>query len=269
MKEPPKEAKARILELARGEVPKEACGFILTSGKKTVVAHCPNVHGQPEDFWKIDPAELERAEKKGKIKVLWHSHTKRSPEPSMADKVCAEAWDLPMLIVNPVTEQFHFYKPDGYEAPFVGRPFVYGVLDCYTLFRDVLEREKKITLPPMEYEDDWWKPVRERDGARSRSFPMLDWHKCKVVAPPLNLYLDRLKKGGFVKLSKDVELQPYDGILMTLQSEVPNHIGVYMGEGEMLHHVQGKVSTRWMYNPSRSGFYEGRTVCIIRHATLL
>ena len=58
-----------------------------------------------------------------------------------------------------------------------------------------------------------------------------------------NLYLDNFEKAGFRKTSLD-KLQKGDVILMTINSPVPNHGAVYLGDNMILHHVHGRLSTR-------------------------
>ena len=40
------------------------------------------------------------------------------------------------------------------------------------------------------------------------------------------------------------EVQPGDLILMNLVSPVPNHAAIYLGDQQILHHVQGRLSSR-------------------------
>lgn len=38
--------------------------------------------------------------------------------------------------------------PDGFEMPYLGRPYVFGVFDCWMLCRDYLKREFNVELNP-------------------------------------------------------------------------------------------------------------------------
>ena len=53
------------------------------------------------------------------------------PVPSEADLVACEKTAF-WHIVNPLTEEWGYCEPSGYELPYVGRVFVHGVVD-YTL----------------------------------------------------------------------------------------------------------------------------------------
>jgi cell wall-associated NlpC family hydrolase len=111
-----------------------------------------------------------------------------------------------------------YIEPSGYQAPLVGRQWSHGVLDCYAIIRDWYKLERNIELLDFERRDEWWK-IGE------------------------NLYLDNFEKAGFRKTTLD-KLQKGDVILMTINSPVPNHGAVYLGDNMILHHVHGRLSTR-------------------------
>src|SRR6185295_10165955 len=164
--------KAEITDISRQRAPNEACGFIIKAGKEARVIETPNTSATPKQTFRIAPEDFERAEDAGKIAVVWHSHYNQRPDPSMGDKVMSERCKLPFLIVSVPNGEFAYYEPNGYEAPLLERPFVHGVLDCFSAFRDYYKRVLNIDLPEFEREDDWWK----KGG---------------------NLYLKNYKKGNF------------------------------------------------------------------------
>ena len=48
---------------------------------------------------------------------------------------------------------------------------------------------------------------------------------------------------------------------MQLESPVPNHAGIYLGDGVVLHHVQGRLSSRDVYG----GYYQKVTAKVLKH----
>ena len=74
------------------------------------------------------------------------------------------------------------------------------------------------------------------------------------------LYVENFSKEGFCKIPVE-EVQPGDLILMNLVSPVPNHAAIYMGDQQVLHHVQGRLSSRDVYG----GYYGKSTAYALRH----
>ena len=76
------------------------------------------------------------------------------------------------------------------------------------------------------------------------------------------MYLDNFKNEGFNEIEID-DLQFGDAFLMQLESPVPNHAGIYIGENLVLHHVQGRLSSRDVYK--LGGDYHRATAKVLRH----
>ena len=74
------------------------------------------------------------------------------------------------------------------------------------------------------------------------------------------MYLDNFMKEGFHPIDIS-EISYGDGILMQLESPVPNHAAIYLGDGIVLHHVQGRLSSRDVYG----GYYQKVTAKVLRH----
>lgn len=212
--------KARFVDQAKAEAPRECCGLVIIKNGKQFYIPCKNLARGTDNFI-LDPIDYEKADTAGEIVGVIHSHPNMSAKPSQADLVACEASGLPWFIMGYPSEQWEYIEPTGYIAPLVGRQWSHGVLDCYSIIRDWYLQEKNIELLNFERSDEWWK-IGE------------------------NLYLDNFEKAGFKQITLD-ELQAGDCILMCLASEVPNHGAVYLGDGQILHHVQNRLSTRDIY----------------------
>lgn len=227
--------KAAILAHAQAESPRECCGVLVNAGGEHEYIACRNLADDPNQHFVIHHEDFARAEDRGEIAAIVHSHPFSGVQPSLADKVACEESGVTWVIVNPQCEVFNIIKPTGYEAPLTGRPFVYGVLDCYTLVQDYYRRELGITLPYYVRDDayGWWKRGE-------------------------NLYAERFTEAGFV----DVETPlPGDVILMQVQSNVANHAAVYLGDNIILHHLLKQLSRRDVYG----GYWLKHTSHILRH----
>ncbi len=212
--------KARFVDQAKAESPREACGLVIIKNGKQVYKPCKNL-ARGTDQFVLDPEDYANADTEGEIVAVIHSHPNLSAKPSQADLVSCEASGLPWFICGLPSEQWEYIEPKGYVAPLVGREWSHGVLDCYSIIRDWFLQNRNIELLDFERRDEWWK-IGE------------------------NLYLDNFEKAGFKQITKD-ELTAGDAILMCLYSEVPNHGAIYLGDGLILHHVQNRLSTRDVY----------------------
>jgi proteasome lid subunit RPN8/RPN11 len=231
------ENKALALEHARAEYPREACGLLVIRKGREVYARCRNI-GVGTDQFVIHPEDYAAADREGEIVGVVHSHPGTSPEPSQADRVACGASGLPWHIVGIPSEDWVRIEPTGFVAPLVGREWSHGVLDCYSLVRDWFRSERGVLLPNFARFDDWWKRGE-------------------------NLYLDNFSRVGFevVNFADLRNLLPGDCFLMQVASPVPNHAAVYLGDGLILHHLQGRLSSRDVYG----GYWQKVTTHVLRY----
>jgi len=212
--------KDKALAHAKGEDPYESCGLlVVTKGKKKYFP-CKNLADKPKDMFIIDPEDWVKAEDTGEITAIIHSHPVTSPELSMADKVACEKTKLKWYVVQPNLEQWVEYEPCGYTAPLIGRKWVWGVNDCWSLCRDYYKEKLDIDLK------DWDRPISSDEFIKDPCFD-----RCFVDT-------------GFRELRPDEELQKNDLVLMKMRSQGLNHIGLYLGDQLLLHHLQDRLSSR-------------------------
>lgn len=245
MPEPSTDIKAQIEAYAKAHLPREACGFVVAqSHGKCAVLDCANVHPTPDTDFKISGDDWEKAEELGEVVAVWHSEPNGRGKLSPADLTWSEEVATPYLMYAVEADKWDYHEPNGWMHDLTGRPFVYGILDCYSTARDFYNAKHGILLPNYQREHGWWK------------------HSDLIT----KTYGD----AGFVRV--DDELRPSDGILMSTMPKyrVVNHIGIYVGEGYMLHHPSNRASTLRPYHPTNKGdFYVASTVAIVRHQSLL
>lgn len=231
-------AKAEAVDNLR---PKERCGAVVKDGEGVRLVECKNIHSDPYQYFKIGAEEWAFLDVDFEILAVWHTHPNASAAPSQSDRVMMEATGLPWHIVSWPEGGHSYIEPTGYEAPYLGRVFVHGIMDCYSLCRDWYKRELGIDLPNDEREDGWW------DNGK-------------------NIYLDGFEKNGFVSIPTDVRnLKRGDGLLIQYVSKVPNHAAIYLGDGKILHHVDRRLSEIAPYG----GYWMKHTTHYLRHQTQL
>ena len=225
--------KKQICDHALAQYPKESCGLIINLSGKPRFKPCKNISEDNRNFV-LDPEDYVRCELEGDIIAVVHSHCDISPNPSQADLVGCEKTGVPWIILSVPSMSWRCVQPSGYQAPLIGRCFVHGVLDCYSLVRDWYRQEMKINLPDFNREDFWWQKGQ-------------------------NLYLENFEKVGFKKI--EGPLQTGDAILMQISSPVPNHAAIYLGRDKIIHHVQNRLSCRDIYG----GFWKKNTSMFLRY----
>ena len=224
---------AQMRELAEKSYPNEACGLIVSVANKASLLECQNISPEPRTQFILDPQDYAKAEDAGEVIGIWHSHVDEPGTPSEADRAGCEASELPWFITEVrkaetgfKTEPPVLLEPVGYEAEYVGRPYVFGSFDCWSLCVDYYGREFGIKLPLLMHQriDTWWDKGQDFFGEAMKSD------------------LD----GSLVKIH-DNDYREGDLILFSINAKVTNHVAIYLGDDIILHHVLNRLSRRDTY----------------------
>lgn len=216
--------KTQILNHATSCGEAECCGFVIDN--KTYLP-CKNISHTPTETFEISSDDWIKAEQKGEITAIVHSHPDGLPILSEADQFYQQQTGLDWWLV--CDNKIHKFR---YIKPLLGREFKHGEIDCLTLVRDAYMLTG-INLPNYERQDDWW-----HNGQ--------------------NLYLELLPKNEFEQVK---DIQEGDVILVCLGSTTPNHAAIYIGNQFILHHCPNRLSKRDLYD----GFWLKYTHSIWRH----
>lgn len=239
------ETEAALRAHAAAEYPRECCGLVAVINGRERYLECRNIAETPSEHFVLSPEDYARAEDLGEIIGIVHSHPNVSAQPSEADKVACETSGLPWHIVHvgvdvavegaaPEAGEIVTIEPCGYKPPLVGRPFAHGILDCYALVKDWYTEELDIELPDFERRDGWWD---RGDDLYMRNFEAAG---CQQIT-------DKPRRG--------------DIILMQIRAKQVNHAAIYLGDGTILHHLHGRLSSRDVYG----GYWQETTRLIVRH----
>ena len=227
--------------------PSECCGVIVN---KEYIP-CRNISDNKDQF-EIHPEDLAKAEDLGEIQAYVHSHPNASARASEIDLLQIELHQKPWVICAYPDVEFQVYEPCGYKAPLVGRNYIHGIQDCYSIVRDFYERELGIKLIDFEREDAWWESKENKP-----------------------LYLDGFGEAGFVEVS---DMQYGDVLLCRVgRTEHVNHAVIWLGDQTelkfeqtescvgssiILHHPYGRKSVREVFGPQ----WQERVAKVVRYA---
>jgi proteasome lid subunit RPN8/RPN11 len=225
---------ARVLRAASRhaskERPEEACGLV-RAGR---YVRCRNVSDAPQEAFEVPAKDMAKAYQAGDLEGVIHSHPGGPWWPSAADMAAQIETGVPWAIVVPGDDgaelACHWGAPrppvfhDGLHVP---RAFLHGVSDCYSLVKDYYAEAHDLHMSEFPRDWEWWLRPETPGG----------------------LYLDNLEAQGFEVVSTAPHeyaglARPGDAYLMAIRSKVPNHAGVYLGEGLLLEHMHGNLSHR-------------------------
>jgi len=229
--------KSKAIEHANSDLSREVCGLVVIIKGRQKYWPCKNL-ATDQDFFFLDPDDWAKAEDAGEVVGVFHSHPITTCEPSQADRVACEKSGIPWHIYSPHDGQWSEIKPEGYKAPLIGREWVWGVTDCWSLARDWYAEVVGINLR------DWPRPPSMQTFSED---PMFDrcWSDTGFFEVPLE------------------EIQHGDLVLMAIEHKRHNHIGVYLDHQTLLHHLRGRLSSRDVYG----GYYLKSTGCVLRHSS--
>jgi proteasome lid subunit RPN8/RPN11 len=220
---------SKIQHHAQVEFPKECCGAVTPEGYVPMVNRSPT----PDRAFdcRNDVAQIQAA---GRLLAVVHSHPLGPMGPSAWDMRQQEAMGVPwgLVITNGGQVSLPFFWGDALTPPpLERRQFRHGPSgsdgkgDCYALIRDWYRLERQVILPEFPRDDSWWAGGSSGD----------------------NLYMTGFQKAGFVDIGRTEGLrgpEVGDVFLARVRSQVPNHGGVYIGDGVILHHMGNCLSVK-------------------------
>ena len=177
----------------------EACGLLSLERGKLKWNPCENKAENRHNDFIIDPLDYKKVSDRGDIVGVVHSHPYTTPNPSPMDRAACNKLGIPWYIFGRNDEWIKL-EPQETSNELVGRPFVYGVHDCFTILQDYFEDLDIIVNAP-DYEWEFWEKGK-------------------------NLYIENFEKEGFIQVT-DGSLQVHDVMLMALNSDVSNHAGIW------------------------------------------
>lgn len=217
----PDEVIAAIKRHAEEAYPHESVGFVYETGYEPV----ENVASEPEQFFSVHPDDVLDALQRGALAFV-HSHPDGPNFPSAEDQKhqinSGMVWGIVPVRQNidvPIALDITWWGDKLPVAPLERRSFIFGVFDCYRLYRDWFYQETGI----------WLKNYAAPDNYTELGMEM---------------FLDNCEDAGLRNLGKvDItDLQRGDMLVGHMLGSVSNHCAVYLGGDDVLHHLPSRPS---------------------------
>ena len=204
-------------------MPKESCGLLAVIKGKETYWPCKNIAESGFEYFIIDPDDWAECEDTGEIIGIVHSHPYDSPQPSDNDKASCEYLDLPSHIYSVRMKEWCSFEPSGWKAPsLIGRTWIWGKHDCWSLITDYFLEKKQINLK------FWPRPKNLKEFANNPYFEKV------------------LTESGFKKVDNDIQIN--DILLMEGIYDKLNHVALYIGDQTIFHHNIKQLSCREIYD---------------------
>jgi proteasome lid subunit RPN8/RPN11 len=227
-----------IVAYCKTKFPEEACGIVIVFKGRHLFIPCENVaSGNKQDYFAIHPVEYAKAEDKGEVVAIVHSHTIHPTVFSETDVAYQKMQGIPWLLVGLKggAVELEWLDNEKQELPLYGREYVWHVTDCYSFIRDWFAKVKGFILPDFYRREEFWKEGNE-------------------------LYLDNFKSAGFMEVSKK-DIQEGDVLLLQLADNITSHGAIYLGKNKIGHHLPGRLSSMDVLGQ----YYMDRLTKVVRH----
>jgi len=217
--------KESFIKYAKEQAPKEACGLLAIIKGKETFWPCKNLAEGKFEFFMLDPDDWAECEDTGEVIGVIHSHPVGAATPSDNDKAACEHLGFPYYIYSIEHDHWELFEPTGWKAPsLIGRKFIWGKYDCWSVVTDYLKEHKKIEIPY------WNRPKKIKDFINNPEF--------EFALPKLN----------FVKQSNHKDIKTGDVLLFQSVTGNLDHVAVYIGDNMILNHNIKALSCRELFD---------------------
>lgn len=210
-----------------------------------------NIHKDPINGFELSQEDSAYLLNNPPILFL-HSHPKGNQSPSDRDSLqqLATGWNWGIVAIdgNERGDVYAVHYPecwgDGLDIPpLVGRTYLWGVRDCWNLVRDY-------------YRLNGFPKLKATPRARDPSiYP--------IGTPGNNMFAYWPPKLGFKQIEPHAR-KPGDMFIMHFRSDIPNHCGIWLSDGKVLHQMEGQLSTEWSLPTTAEHFIERHNVTFWR-----
>lgn len=207
--------KREVIELAE-KSPIEVCGFMCETYYEPQLYPCVNVAANPVDEFEISEDDHANCFKVGQPIAVYHSHPTNEAGFTDSDLANVEEVALPHYMYHVPSKTWHEYIPKSYQVKLEGRRFIWGFEDCYGICRHYYRQEHGLYLSDYDRDSDF-------SNAKTNSI------------------MENFEREGF-RVVPISQMRVGDGMLFDLKKRCPEHLGVYLGRNQFLHHKIGGLS---------------------------
>jgi len=209
------------VKYAKEQAPEEACGLLAIIKGKETFWPCKNLAQGKFEFFIIDPDDWAECEDTGEVIGVIHSHPVGAATPSDNDKAACEHLGFPYYIYSIEHNHWECFEPSGWKAStLIGRKFIWGKYDCWSIVTDWFEETKNIKI---KY---WNRPKKIKDFLNKPEF--------EFALPKLN----------FKKQESNKNIEVGDVLLFQTVAGTLNHVALYIGDNMILNHNIKALSCR-------------------------
>lgn len=226
---------------AREMYPEEMCGFVI-AGAFVPVENCaadPDQHVEEACTCRLCTFVISADDTLKYLpdaQMILHSHPNGNQFPSKMDMEGQLATNVPwgvMFLDEDYEADFEIWGESLPIAPLLGRSFMHGIRDCYSLIRDIY-RTGKDELAAQEITTEWpFESITLIDMARSDGW----W------SGDDDFYSSHFAEAGFVEVDRS-EVRAGDCFMMKFRSDKFNHAGVLLSDDMVMHHLPSRLSRR-------------------------
>ena len=210
---------------ALDSLPAESCGLLAIIKGKETYWPCKNLGDSNFEYFVIDPDDWAECEDTGEIIGVIHSHPIGSANPSDTDKASCEHLGFPYHIYSVAQKDWFCLEPSGWKTPsLIGRRFIWGKHDCWSVVTDYFKETKNIDIPY------WPRPKKIKDFLANPEF--------ENALPKLN----------FKKQDNNDDIQVADVLLFESVTGNLDHVAVYIGDMMILNHNIKALSCREFFD---------------------
>ncbi len=212
--------KKQLVELTEKSPNQEICGLIYTNFDTVNYYSCENISKYPETNFEISSDDFIKVENIGDIVGVFHSHINETSEFSDQDIENSNAISIPYFCYSDFDKKFREYRPKEYKPKLIGRHFIRGQTDCFSLIRDYYWNNFEYLFDDFDRDEDF-------DNSNS------------------SIIMDVYESQGFFIPENQVDIKEHDLIVSkSIKSAHPTHLEVFVGNSKTLQHLINRLSCK-------------------------